>query len=134
MNFFCSQIQKFQFCQSYIYVNRKVWCQAFWIWKQKKFILPDLTYMPLLGPTRLLISKIFPSKPDFHLYKWEKKPSYMALSRPTRLLISEKISHLHGHGYSGPTLIRNSRVVKNKTEQHFSLQGCAILTISWWLF
>ena len=30
------------------------------------------TYMALLGPTRLLISEIFPSKPDFHLYKREK--------------------------------------------------------------
>ena len=30
------------------------------------------TYTTLLGPTRLLISEIFPSKPDFHLYKWEK--------------------------------------------------------------
>ena len=27
------------------------------------------TYTTLLGPTRLLISEIFPSKPDFHLYK-----------------------------------------------------------------
>ena len=27
------------------------------------------TYTTLLGPTRLLISDIFPSKPDFHLYK-----------------------------------------------------------------
>ena len=30
------------------------------------------TYTTLLGPTRLLISDIFPSKPDFHLYKWGK--------------------------------------------------------------
>ena len=30
------------------------------------------TYTTLLGPTRLLISEIFPPKPDFHLYKWEK--------------------------------------------------------------
>ena len=30
------------------------------------------TYTTLLGPTRLLISDIFPSKPDFHLHKWEK--------------------------------------------------------------
>ena len=35
-------------------------------------------------------SEISPSKPDFHLYKWEKNPSYTALFRPTRLLISEK--------------------------------------------
>ena len=41
------------------------------------------TYTSLLGPTRLLISDIFPSKPDFHLYKREK-------IIPTRLLISEK--------------------------------------------
>ena len=34
--------------------------------------------------------EIFPSKPDFHLHKWEKNPSYMALLRPARLLISEK--------------------------------------------
>ena len=27
------------------------------------------TYTTLLGPTRLLISDIFPSKPDFHLHK-----------------------------------------------------------------
>ena len=27
------------------------------------------TYTTLLGPTRLLISEIFPSKPDFHLHK-----------------------------------------------------------------
>ena len=27
------------------------------------------TYTTLLGPTSLLISEIFPSKPDFHLYK-----------------------------------------------------------------
>ena len=27
------------------------------------------TYTTLLGPTRLLISVIFPSKPDFHLHK-----------------------------------------------------------------
>ena len=26
-------------------------------------------YTALLGPTRLLISDIFPSKPDFHLHK-----------------------------------------------------------------
>ena len=30
------------------------------------------TYTTLLGPTCLLISEIFPSKPDFHLYKREK--------------------------------------------------------------
>ena len=30
------------------------------------------TYTTLLGPTRLLISDIFPSKPDFHLHKLEK--------------------------------------------------------------
>ena len=27
------------------------------------------TYTTLLGPKRLLISEIFPSKPDFHPYK-----------------------------------------------------------------
>ena len=27
------------------------------------------TYTTLLGPTRLLIFEIFPSKPDFHLHK-----------------------------------------------------------------
>ena len=27
------------------------------------------TYTTLLGPTHLLISDIFPSKPDFHLHK-----------------------------------------------------------------
>ena len=27
------------------------------------------TYTTLLGPTCLLISEIFPSKPDFHLHK-----------------------------------------------------------------
>ena len=48
------------------------------------------TYMALLGPTCLLLSEIFPSKPDFHLHKWEKNPSYTALLRPTCLLISEK--------------------------------------------
>ena len=48
------------------------------------------TYTTLLRPISLLISDIFPSKPDFHLHKWEKNPSYTALSRPTRLLISEK--------------------------------------------
>ena len=46
--------------------------------------------LTLLGPTRLLISAIFPSKPDFYLHKWEKNPSYTALLEPTRLLISEK--------------------------------------------
>ena len=30
------------------------------------------TYITLLGPTRLSIFEIFPSKPDFQLYKWEK--------------------------------------------------------------
>ena len=35
------------------------------------------TYTTLLGPTRLLISEIFPPKPDFHLHKWEK-------NRPTQ--------------------------------------------------
>ena len=30
------------------------------------------TYTTLLGPARLLISDIFPSKADFHLHKWEK--------------------------------------------------------------
>jgi hypothetical protein len=30
------------------------------------------TYTTLLGPTRLLISDIFSSKPDFHILKWEK--------------------------------------------------------------
>ena len=46
------------------------------------------TYTTLLG---LLISEIFPSKPDFHLNKWEKDPSYIALLlRTTCLLISEK--------------------------------------------
>ena len=34
------------------------------------------TYTTLLGPTRLLIYEIFPSKPDFHLYKWEKIQPY----------------------------------------------------------
>ena len=47
-------------------------------------------YTTLLGPTRLLISENIPSKPDFHLHKWEKNPSYTALLWPTRLLISEK--------------------------------------------
>ena len=35
------------------------------------------TYTTLLGPTILLISEIFPSKPDFHLYKWEKIPTLL---------------------------------------------------------
>ena len=48
------------------------------------------TYTTLLGPTRLLISDIFLSKPYFHLHKREKNPSYTALLGPTRLLISEK--------------------------------------------
>ena len=42
-------------------------------------------YTSLLGPTYLLISEIFPSKPDFHLHKQEKiLPTcvYMDLSRP----------------------------------------------------
>ena len=30
------------------------------------------THTTLLEPTRLLIFEIFPSKPDFHLHKWEK--------------------------------------------------------------
>ena len=30
------------------------------------------TCTTLLGPTRLLISEIFPSKPNFHLNSWEK--------------------------------------------------------------
>ena len=45
------------------------------------------TYTTLLEPTRLLISEVLPSKPDFHL---SKNTSYTALLRPTRLLISEK--------------------------------------------
>ena len=48
------------------------------------------TYTTILGPTRLLISDIFPSTPDSHLHKWEKNPSYKALLKPTHLLISEK--------------------------------------------
>ena len=42
------------------------------------------TQPALLGPTLLLIPEIFPSKPDFHLNRWEKNPSYTALLRPTR--------------------------------------------------
>ena len=49
------QQKKFQFCQSYSYVNRKVWCQAFWIWKQKKIILPDLLYIELGAKVIFLI-------------------------------------------------------------------------------
>ena len=30
------------------------------------------TYTTSLGPSQLLISEIFPSKPDFHLHKREK--------------------------------------------------------------
>ena len=48
------------------------------------------TYTTLFRPTRLLISEIFPSKPDFYLHKWEKNPSYMALLWPTRLFIYDK--------------------------------------------
>ena len=47
------------------------------------------SYTALLGPTRLLISEIFSSKPDFHLYK---NPFYTALLRPTCLLISEEFA------------------------------------------
>ena len=58
------------------------------------------TYTTLLGPTRLLISEIFPSKPDFHLHKWEKNPTYTTLLGPTRLSFSENFPskpdfHLH---------------------------------------
>ena len=41
------------------------------------------TYTTLLESTHLLISETFPSKPDFHLHKLEKNPSYTALLRPT---------------------------------------------------
>ena len=41
------------------------------------------TYITLLGPTNLLISEVFLSKPDFHLHKWAK-------ILPTRLLIFKK--------------------------------------------
>ena len=33
------------------------------------FFGKNITYTTLLGPTRLLISDTFPSKPDFHLHK-----------------------------------------------------------------
>ena len=36
------------------------------------FFGEKITYTTLLGPTGLLISEIFPSKPNFHLHKWEK--------------------------------------------------------------
>ena len=49
------------------------------------------TYTTLLGPTCLLISEIFPSKPDFHLHKWEKILPKQPHDRPTYIfLISEK--------------------------------------------
>ena len=38
----------------------------------KLFFGKKNTYTNLLGPTRLLISENFPSKPDFHLHKCEK--------------------------------------------------------------
>ena len=46
------------------------------------------TYTTLLGPTRLSISDISPSKPDFQLQK--KKKSFLHGLIPTRLSISEK--------------------------------------------
>ena len=36
------------------------------------FFGKETIYTTLLGPTRLLIFDIFPSKPDFHLHKTEK--------------------------------------------------------------
>ena len=45
------------------------------IFLEKKTHLHNLKYlcsMYISGPTRLLIFDIFPSKPDFHLNKWEK--------------------------------------------------------------
>ena len=54
----------------------------------KKFIF-TLIYTPLLWPTRLKISKKFPSKPDLHLLKWEIK---ILSTQPARLLISEKFA------------------------------------------
>ena len=38
--------KKFQFCQSYFYVNRKVWYHQIWIPNNLGFIVSDLIYIP----------------------------------------------------------------------------------------
>ena len=68
------------------FVNQKMLTPKVWVWVVLIIFFGTLTcqiimqqillifwekntYTTLLGPTRLLISEIFPSKPDFHLYK-----------------------------------------------------------------
>ena len=48
------------------------WKFSFKTWFSPTQMRKNSSYTALLGPTRLLISEIFPSKPDFHLHKWEK--------------------------------------------------------------
>ena len=54
-----------------------------------------ITYMALLGPTRLFIFGKSCHLHGFLLSKYWKIPTYMPLLGPTRLLISEKTSYLH---------------------------------------
>ena len=58
------------------------------------FFWKKTTYTTLLGPTLLSISDIFPSKPDFHLHKWEKKSFLHSLIKTYTFINFREICHL----------------------------------------
>ena len=68
------------------------------------FLGKKITYNLLLKPTRLLISEIFPLKPDFHIHKWEKNPSYLhGLIKTYTFINFWEICHLQSTPLNGPT-------------------------------
>ena len=104
-----SNKNKFQFYQSYSYVNKKLWYHQIWIPNNLGFIVSDLTYIPCLHRTTwfwLLLwsareAKINDSVPGFSAIAWAiAEPAALASQAPVDYTaqvvnISQEKSGLH---------------------------------------
>ena len=93
------QQQKFQFCQSYSYVNRKVWYHQIWIPKNLGFIVSDLTYIHM---TVFWCNICFLLKWSFDnkIFRSQKQPTFLSNELLTNMYIilkrySTEVSNLY---------------------------------------
>ena len=78
LNFFVApwrKKQKFQLCQSYSYVMRKVWCHQIWIQNILVFMVLILMYVwfPTISSPKYSGQKTFSHQPIKTLENWQKK-------------------------------------------------------------
>ena len=67
-----SNKKNFQFCQSYSYVNRKVWYHQIWIPSNLYFIVSDLIYVPKIRWKKMCEFNVIRNRGTF----WYRKKMY----------------------------------------------------------